>query len=101
MTSIFKYECKNIKDKNVIKQNFKVEYESSNIICYSINKTINRKIKLLKINNDKLFVIIDKILKNSIVISIEDYLTYKLSEELAKSIDMSILNNLRGMIKKN
>ena len=78
-----------------------------------MNSKIKRKIKLLKLNNDELGAILERILEQSKIANTEDILTAKLSntediltaklsKEIAESIDKEIIKNLNDsyLLKK-
>lgn len=97
----FEYSFENDVEKEFIKNNFKIEIIDNNIIYYSLNSKILRKLKLLKLNNDKVQFLIDKILKNSIQSNATNILERLLSMEIAKEIDTQIIKNLMSYIKNS
>lgn len=95
----FEYCFENDIEKNFIEKNFIIEFIDNNIICYSLNSKILRKLKLLKLNNDKVHFLIDKILKNSIVKNTSEILERRLSIEIAREIDKEVIKSLMSYIE--
>ena len=91
---IFEYKFESKEERKIVERNFNVEHILTDKIYYSIDNKILRKLKLFKISDNEIYKIIQKILDNSIVANVSDVLEYKLSEELAKSLDKEILKEL-------
>lgn len=107
LTSFFLYEGKAdqlyrdfITDRLIIEKYFKIEYLKDNKIFYSITNKILRKIKLLKINDDKVYDIIQRILDNSVTADTSELFQYFLADEMSKSIDNEIMKNLVNYAEK-
>lgn len=96
---IYKYEFKNLNEKEIIEKYFNIFYSDNTIICftYDSNIKLKRKIKLLMLRQDELSKILKQILDNSSLISASDAMEMKLSQELAKEIDKQILEKLKNM----
>ena len=92
--SVHQYDFDNEYEKLIIERYFNVEYVRTSTICYSMNNKILRRLKLLKLNFDEVSKIIQKIVKNSTPANAQEILEWRLSEELARSIDREILKSL-------
>ena len=91
------YKFENQKEKEIIEKYFNVELLDVDTIYYSLlTRQERRKIKLLILEKNEISDIIEKILKNSVVISSSDIMERKISHELAREIDKEILNKLRS-----
>lgn len=95
------YKFKNKKDLKFVKDNFISVYENSDIIYFSTNDKIIRKIKLHVLYNDKLGDRLLKVLLKSKLSDYEDIITCQLGEELANVIDLNILRKLKKTYKNN
>lgn len=99
LTSFFSYKFKKESEKKIIEKYFSVEFYTYSEVYFSINNKNKRMIKLLRINEDKIYKIIEKIIKKSINVSFDDLITTKLSNEIANEIDTEILNNILHKLK--
>lgn len=96
-TEIFlQYKFENNLEKQFILNNFIIEYisEYNKEIYFSYQKNTLRKFKLLKLSNSRNSNLIDKILNESRIVDIQDFLTLKYSEEISREIDKEILKKI-------
>ena len=99
MINLYKYKTKNKSEIKFIEQHFCVYFTDLHIIYYSTTDKIVRKIKILSLDNIKLYNKIKKIIKYSTISDIQDVLTAQFSFEISKEIDKYIIGDLMKMYK--
>jgi len=97
---IYEYKYNSIDETILITKYFDLDSVEGDYIFYRSNKKILRKIKLLILKGDEVSEILKNIIKNSEIISASDMTERKLSNEMAKSIDKKIIEELMRLGKK-
>jgi len=100
MNSYYKYNFKTKSEKKIIEENFIIECDYLDEIYYQMNSRIIRKLKLLKLNNDNISKILEKIINNSVQVTIDEFMESKLSQEIAKEIDKEIIKKVKKLADK-
>jgi len=97
-SNVLKYKFSNNKEKLIIEKYFEIRYLDNDEIYFYINDRILRRIKLLIIEKNESYLLLNDIIKKSkqvnysIILEL-DCIT-KMTNELSKSIDREIMKRL-------
>jgi len=97
MNNLYKYTAKNKSEIKFIERIFCIYFKDYTTIYYSTTDKISRKLKILSIDNIKLYNRINKIINSSSISNIEDVLCLQLSSEISSGIDKCIFSELMKM----
>lgn len=98
MNRLYEYKAKSKSEIRFIERHFYVYYKDDSYrIFYSTTDKIIRKLKILSIDNVKLYENLKRIIDKSITPDIQEMLSNHVSLEIAKEIDRNIISDLMKM----
>jgi hypothetical protein len=95
----YEYKYDDVDETLIIGKYFDLDYIEDDYAYFNITDKMMRKAKLLTLFDSELSKSLIKILSNSVYCSLTDVLERKLSRELAKEINLNIINDLLKLKK--
>jgi hypothetical protein len=95
----YEYKYDDVDETLIIGKYFDLDYIEDDYAYFNITDKMMRKAKLLTLFDSELSKSLIKILSNSVYCSLTDVLEKKLSRELAKEINLNIINDLLKLKK--
>lgn len=95
----YEYKYDDVNETLIIGKYFDLDYIEDDYAYFNITDKMMRKAKLLTLFDSELSKSLIKILSNSVYCSLTDVLEKKLSRELAKEINLNIINDLLKLKK--